>query len=337
MRLLNIVVSCELPGYLGNALKSLKQLLPIGDTLVIENGRDLDRTKAVIKDAMPDAVLLGRGENRADRKVGSLYEAYNEGIEYGLERGYDLLHFIQDDMQWMWYRAGMMERIAEILQSNPSISMVLPLFQKEIVATDFRRRAVPRPDLGTWEIDYGVADIGIMAAAFIRKTGFRFGSTEGEHSARVLKMGGRAHVLAAPMISFVPWPAVRRGGQLVGPDLPLDGSLFLKPLNESQIDRLLAAAKSFDVVCADEYCLPSQGKVLWPYWFTECTPEYLSRVFRWWRQTGKRPRWVGSGAGRARRPTPKQASAILATPLGFRLLDAIRRHGMAGVLTRLFK
>src|SRR6202035_3633533 len=126
MRLLTIIVTCDLPGYLGNLLRSLHTLFPVGDTLVVDNGHDGAQTQSVIWREMPNAYYLGRQSNRTDRKVGSLYEAYNSAIEFGLQQKYEFLHFVQDDMQWMWYQPGILARIANVLDHYPTISMIMP-------------------------------------------------------------------------------------------------------------------------------------------------------------------------------------------------------------------
>ena len=54
-----------------------------------------------------------------NRKVGGLYDAYNEVVTYAIEQGYDYLHIMQHDMQMLWWDESVMVRAREIYTEHP--------------------------------------------------------------------------------------------------------------------------------------------------------------------------------------------------------------------------
>ena len=81
----------------------------------------LTRAMQSIAEQDPRVGLLLRETNDITRnsKVGGLYDAYAEIVEYALDRGYDYLHIIQHDMQMVWWDETVIARAREIFAEYP--------------------------------------------------------------------------------------------------------------------------------------------------------------------------------------------------------------------------
>jgi glycosyltransferase involved in cell wall biosynthesis len=283
MKLLNVVVSHNFAYYLRNTVESLLDFFPPGDILIIDNASTsayISEVFAELKNKSKRITVIKRSTNDPGKKTGSLYEANNFAIQYGLENKYDMFQFIQDDMQFMYYQQGAAEKIYDLLSLNPKVSMIMPLFQKKIMEMTLSERYKRRDDLGTWESnDYGVADIGFMLADFVRTNSFNFGPSETSHSQYWLGKGFRIHALQEPFLAYLPWVAIRRGKHHIGKERKPIKKFYYKPLDNLQI-RALSVKSKDTMVCTEDFCLLWGYLCLYPYWFTMYSTEYLKYVFK---------------------------------------------------------
>ena len=303
MKILHVIVSYNFPAYLNNIVNSLKFFSVPGDIMIIDNGSDCENMLTLLAEYEKNdiAKVTSLGRNNSDSKVGSLYDANNFSIEYALSNDYDLICFYQDDLQLVHYADGL-SAIKSILDSDRSISMVVPLMHKKILHKNFESRFIRRDDLGTFESrDYGVADIGVMSVDFIRRSGFRFSDSETEHSQKWFKEGYKVHFLQEAYLIYVPWVAVRRNNKVIGKEFEISDDLYIKPLSSDDMLRLKGSVKSSPIY-TDDFCVPDGWTCLYPYWYTDCDPQY----FKWLMRSGLKLRMVGKNKGMGLRPTGAQ-------------------------------
>src|ERR1700688_3014024 len=103
-RVLHAIVGHKLPGYFINSINSVLLMAENDDIIVVDNASSLPALTLELQsiaEREPRVRLLLRSTNDLTRnsKVGGLYDAYNEIIDYALGRGYDYLHILQHDMQ----------------------------------------------------------------------------------------------------------------------------------------------------------------------------------------------------------------------------------------------
>ena len=124
IRVLHAIVGHKFPVYFLNAVNSVRLMTENDDILVVDNASGLpgltDELQS-IAEREPRVSLLLRDTNDISRnsKVGGLYDAYNEVVDYALGRGYDYLHIIQHDMQMVWWDETVVSRAAEIYAEFP--------------------------------------------------------------------------------------------------------------------------------------------------------------------------------------------------------------------------
>src|ERR1700744_5767561 len=123
-RVLHAIVGHQFPVYFINAVKSVLLMTGNDDIIVVDNASNLPsltRELQSIADKESRVHLVLRETNDISRnaKVGGLYDAYNEVVSYALQRGYDYLHIMQNDMQMLWWDDSIMPRAREISAENP--------------------------------------------------------------------------------------------------------------------------------------------------------------------------------------------------------------------------
>ena len=123
-RVLHAIVGHKFPGYFSNAIRSALLMAPNDDILVVDNASRspaLTRELKSISTREPRVRLIFRESNNTthNKKVGGLYEACNEIVEYALHNGYAYLHIIQHDMQLTWWDSTVIETAEKIFNKYP--------------------------------------------------------------------------------------------------------------------------------------------------------------------------------------------------------------------------
>ena len=125
-RVLHAIVGHKLPVYFLNAVNSVRLMTENDDILVVDNASGLPGLISELQsiaEREPRVRLLLRDTNDISRnsKVGGLYDAYNEVVDYALDRGYDYLHIIQHDMQMVWWDETVIDARGGDLRGVPGV------------------------------------------------------------------------------------------------------------------------------------------------------------------------------------------------------------------------
>jgi hypothetical protein len=298
-RVLHAIVGHKLPVYFLNAVNSVRLMTENDDILVVDNASGLpgltDELQS-IAEREPRVSLLLRDTNDISRnsKVGGLYDAYNEVVDYALGRGYDYLHIIQHDMQMVWWDETVVSRAKEIYAEFPECVNISTIAMARDLALSGGLEYV-KPKLVQLRL-YGITDTGLYDLARWRARGMRFGESEQEHGQQYWAEGLRVLVHPVPAIAFVPWPAVVRSGQVVGREVQLREQFLLRPLTDSEI---VEAKESTGPVWLEQVAIPWGWTCLLPYWTTDLrTITYWVYRYRDMRAHGLRaawPRWQRAG------------------------------------------
>lgn len=268
MKLLTVVVSYNLPGFLENFVKSYLHFCPVGELLVVDNHSTHPGVAAFLQSVASDRVhwRLSPMRNDDSRKTGSLYDANNLAIDFALSRNYDYVLFLQDDMQFVGWDRDLEACLARVF-SDSSVSIASPVMLQDV--ENFLRRYQRRGSCWV-SMDQGFFSTGIMSTAWIRRHAFRFAGNEWTLSAQCAARGWNAAALPRSFVTFLPWPAVRRAGTIIGRDLDSSETLFFEriarapdhtPVGEHAVLALPGSAQ-------DE-CRPTYAQVLFPYQFSQ--------------------------------------------------------------------
>ena len=123
-RVLHAIVGHKLPVYFTNAVNSVLSMAADDDVLVVDNASNLPTLTQQLQSTAsrePRVRLLLRESNDTTRnkKVGGLYDAYNEVMEHALRHGYDYVHIMQHDMQLLWWDESIPQLASEIFAEYP--------------------------------------------------------------------------------------------------------------------------------------------------------------------------------------------------------------------------
>lgn len=335
-RVLHAIVGHKLPVYFLNSVNSVRLTAASDDILVVDNASGLPALISelqAIEAREPRVSLLLRDTNDISRntKVGGLYDAYNEVVDYALACGYDYLHIIQHDMQMVWWDETVLARAEEIFAEYPECVNISTIAQpRDIMLSDGLAYLKPKLVQMTY---YGLTDTGLYDLAKWQARGMRFGESEQEHAQQYRAEGLRVLCHPLPTVAFVPWPAVVRSGQVVGQEIKPVEQFLLRPLTGGEIDQV---KESTEPVWLEQLAIPWGWTCLLPYWTTDLrTVTYWVYRYREARARGLRaawPRWQRAGLppgaslrGRQRAPRLGRWQA-LAVPVWHALRRAVRRR-----------
>jgi glycosyltransferase involved in cell wall biosynthesis len=324
-QLLHAIVGHKFPHYFENSVQSVLSLTENDDIVVVDNASNdpevIQRLRA-LSDADPRVRLVLRTTNdiAKNSKVGGLYDAYNEIMEYALDQGYSHVHIMQHDMQLLWWDDSVMRRAREIFTEFPEcVNIQMMAYQRLSSLSDTFEYLKPKL---MFLARYGLTDTGLYDMTKWRAQSMRFGSREREHALRYLNEGLRVFCHPLPTVVPIPWPAVVRGGKVVGREVRPCHEFILRPLSPSEIARV---KESVEPVWSEDVCVPWGWTCLTPYWVSDLRSiNYLVDLKRAIRRQGLRatwPRWErrglpdGSSLRRVQRHPRFGMLAVAVTPI----------------------
>jgi hypothetical protein len=216
-------------------------------------------------DELTDILFRSENDVRQNRKVGSLYSAYEIAFGYAISRGFDLLHLVQGDFQVMWWDSGFVAKSMEIFTSHPQCVNI----QTQILSSDMQLTdEMDRPDAdGPAKLrKYGLTDTGLYHLGRWQARGMRFGPSERDHGGRYLGEGLEVVCHLWPTDAPIPWPAVVRDGVQRGREVVTGKPFLIKPLSAAQIARLKGEPGR---VWREDLCIPWGWVCATPMWGTD--------------------------------------------------------------------
>jgi hypothetical protein len=291
-------VGHQLPAYFLNAIASVRHAAPDDELLVIDNASPDLRLRAALShvaeaDELVHLILRGSNEITRNAKVGGLYDAYHAGVSFALERGFQLLHVLQGDMQMLWWDQSVVSRAIEIFTGHPECVNVTTLaLSRDRHTADL---AVSHDGLVIFR-EYGLTDCGLLDLQRWRALNMKFGPSESFHARHYHQQGLRAIAHPWPTVAPVPWPPVVRRGRVRGHEVQRVGPFLLRPLGEADV----AAVKvRYVPATMEDVCTPWGWSYLTPIWPTGLESiDYLVFRYRDARANGMLravPRWERSG------------------------------------------
>jgi hypothetical protein len=246
-----------------------------------------------------DLVLRSANDVRQNRKVGSLYSAYEMAFAYAIDQGYDLLHLIQGDFQVLWWDDDVVEKSNEIFAAHASCVNILTqgLPRSKALADELQISAAD----GLMRLEnYGITDTGLFHLGRWKARSMRFGQFEQSHAQKYLREGLEVLYHPWPTDAAIPWPAVVRNGIRKGREVTTTRPYLLKPLTPQGKNDVKTAPGP---VWLEDVCVPWGWVCLTPMWTTDVDSfDYWVGRYRDARRNGVRsalPRLELSGVDRA--------------------------------------
>ena len=291
MKLLNCVLSYNRYYYLKNTVESLLEHFRFGDTVVVDDGSDDQMVKEYLAKLEHEGIHVDRRERWGDPQMyqylhGGLYDNMDAGVKLAMEGGYDYIHFIQDDVQFVWHDPNLLKKVEHIFDTLPDASMVENIFFYGIGRDIILARLELLPQANCYHRrPHGMLDLGIASVALLKEHSFRFGNgVESTNSAWWRRHGYRTYRLHSPTMLQVPWPGVIRTSQEPSGGFKPSYKYFMKPLDEGQIRRLTSRPLE-EIPFAEDYCLPWGWSCPTPYWNRPDNYDgYRRALYRKWRK-----------------------------------------------------
>lgn len=298
-RVLHAIVGHKLPVYFTNAVNSVLSMAADDDVLVVDNASNLPTLIQQLQSTAsrePRVRLLLRESNDTTRnkKVGGLYDAYNEVMEHALRHGYDYVHIMQHDMQLLWWDESIPRLASEIFAEYPECVNIQTQALPRHVDLSHSLEHV-KPKLARLQ-HYGLTDTGLYDLAKWRARDMRFGDSEVAHAVKYRRAGLRVLCHPLPTVAPVPWPAVVRAGKVIGREVQPREKFLLRPLTDAEINQV---KESTETIWLESVCVPWGWTCLTPYWVTDLrTINYWVSRYRDIRSRGLGaawPRWERRG------------------------------------------
>jgi hypothetical protein len=270
-RVLHVVVGHGLGRYFLNAVRSVRATAP-GDAVLIVDNASPDREllgelkRMAAEDGLIDVILRTENDVRRNRKVGSLYSAYEAAFEYAMARQFEFVHLIQGDFQMLWWDAELVAKSADIFAAHPRcVNISMRANFRDMTLGDDLADTPGTDGLRTlrW---YGLTDTGLYHLGRWRAWGIRFGLSEREHSSRYLDQGFEVVCHPWPTDAPIPWPAVVRNGVQRGTEIATGKPFLIRPLSTAEVGRLKTAP---DGVWLEDVCVPWGWVCATPMWATD--------------------------------------------------------------------
>lgn len=270
--------------------------LRFGDTLVVDDGSDGTSLLDYLAQLEARGLAVIRNQRNGKNAFhGGLYGCMNQALDFAIDGGYEYIHFIQDDMQFMWHDPNILEKVELIFNELEDAVQVGVFFHKKILINTPERLQSLENQCCYHLKPYGMSDLGFVRLSLINKHGFRFGQSENETSAYWRQRGYRFYLLGSPVLAWIPWPTIFSSGKQDGSLKPPPHKYYLKPLDLSQIRRLNNRPLE-EVPYHEDYCVPWGWACLRPYWFTTFSDEYIRWIWLSFRQGRPlMPWWVYAG------------------------------------------
>lgn len=283
--LLNVVVGAGIPGYFENCLASVDRLNQ-HDTLAIYNyqdKKDATKAKTIASNCDSKKVTFILRQNEQKARTGSLYDAYNEAIDFALFR-YRYISFIQADMQMMWWDDQIIARCDEAMSNTNSASGSKLCFYTQLPVRGKRLDyyAIWRDESGaSTRLIPGAVDVGLYPLAEIFGDGFRFTGSEREFSDASAQRGVNTILHPFPFLAPIPFPQTIRSRNrgLARKNLPGVPGQILK-IAQDAFDTGDFSQDSFHPFWMEDVVDPDGWDCLTPYWPSDTSGTEWFRI-RW--------------------------------------------------------
>lgn len=217
MNILIAVMSYNRGQYLLNCIDSIQKNLSFNYELVIYDDHSTDSVTTEILKSLPVEVRptnLG-GESKKHK---GLYLNMNDALRDALDRNFDALFVIQDDMQVI-RKIGeeTVNLLSRVFSANLGVVSIVPLFFKKNHQKNYDSLITLDSDLQvfyskTWDQLYmnGVADVGIFDVRKLGAVNWVFENNETDNLLKGKGLKLRRAVLKSPFLAYLPWPETFR-------------------------------------------------------------------------------------------------------------------------------
>jgi hypothetical protein len=257
---LNVLFSFNRGPLLANCVESIRRFHPESPVVVFDdNSSDPETLRVLERIAGAGSEVVPSGPVKGP-PYGNLYVNMNRALDLAASRGHEFVHFVQDDTQFVWRRADLVEHVTAIFRGHPNAYQMQVHFLKRLGQS----HAEPLRDLRAYRILTPGGDLGFFHVGRVRERGLEFGPTEKAWATRAAALGLEAYGTADPVMARIPWPKKTGQGTTRGRVVGGARDFLIRPLDALAVSRLV----SRDVEqrpYGEDWCVPWGWRCWQPY------------------------------------------------------------------------
>jgi hypothetical protein len=294
MTFMTAVLSYNRGELLANCVRSIEEFSPRTTIVVFDDRSDDPKTQAELVRIAEHGHEVITSDTESRERYGNQYRNLARAVELARDRGFSLLHLVEDDMQFTRKNPRLAEDVATVFRCFPRAVQVTALFWK--YAT--KATGTPHADPAVYEMEQAPGcGVGFVDVRRLEQCCFRHQRDESSSVRHGASLGLRLMTLAYPVVARVPWPAYSRHRVVKGRPIASAKPFLIRPLTEDDVARLMNRDLT-EPPYAEHYCLPWGWRCWQPYGWTASYATWLKTlviVARHRRSvTGLIPRRVGS-------------------------------------------
>ena len=227
-----------------------------------------------------------------DPKVGSLYKAYNFGLELAKKNNIDYLNIMQNDSQLMLWSKNIEKTIEKIFVSQKDVFYLSSGFFRKAVHKgkfkNFLKREINFDTENQKKNIYlnknsALGDWGVFDVSKIKEMNFKFHNNENFLSKSFSSKGFKIAYCPIPFVTLLPWPVTIRQERVHGSILPLNREKYMI-LDEKTSEKELF---SNDINWKEDKVKSNGWWSLEPNWVTDLNFEYLKIILNFFKEKQK--------------------------------------------------
>lgn len=285
---LHVVVGAGNIQYFRNAIQSIKHH-NAGDIFAVYNwvdAKDLEDFSHVSKSLERSTEFLRLQRNNPTLRTGSLYDAYNLGLEEA-KRNYRFASFMQADMQLMWWHPKIMETTEELVAARSSETEYITFYtQLPIIGKHPQQYKgwLWGRNTSTYVIT-SHSDVCMVPLYGGINEGFSFEGTEHSMAVKLRALGAELHWHPFPFVAAIPYPRTVRDRPrwyVLNSSYPRIPILSVAPEYEPDFSK-----QGLHPLSMENSVVPNGWVSSYPYWPSDTRGElWISRRIRWWKRVG---------------------------------------------------
>jgi len=257
---LNVLFSFNRGPLLANCVDSIRRFHPDSGLVVFDDHSTDAETRRVLERIAGSGGEVIPSEPAKATRYGNLYVNMNRAIELAAERGREVVHFVQDDTQFVWRREDLLEHVGTIFREHPQAYQMQVHFVKRLGFSHVE----PLPAERAYRMLTPGGDLGFFHVGRVRESGLAFGPTEKAWAVRAAALGLEVYGTADPVIARIPWPQKSAQSGTRGRVASGGRAFLIRPLDSRTVARLV----NRDIAerpWGESWCLPWGWRCWQPY------------------------------------------------------------------------
>lgn len=210
------VMSYNRGNYLKKCVEALELHLPSSEIKVYDDGSTCKLTQKVLEEIKIKHQVYIAGSDSKIGKHRGLYNNMNIALKEAIERRFNYIFYIQDDIQLVRRADGeFLNECKEIFKSDSRIVQIQPVFFKgETLKEEYNKFTTINREVGYYEGNIlgisGIADVGITRIAPLSEQNWMFSDSESNNMSLGSKLGWKYVKPKNPIMMYTPWPETFR-------------------------------------------------------------------------------------------------------------------------------